>query len=60
MIKSKLLRKLKKDIESTSINAVSKKIGIPYPTIWRLYRGKFAGRMATWDKIDNYYSGAAP
>jgi DNA transposition AAA+ family ATPase len=57
-MKKDLLKRLKADIEKSSINAVAQKIGIAQPTLWRLINGKYDGRMSTWETIENYYNNA--
>lgn len=54
-MKNKLLRKLKRDIERTSIYAVAKAIDMEYSTLYRIISGEFGGRMSTWEKIADFY-----
>lgn len=54
-MRTRLLRKLNRDIGKSSIYRVSKRIGLQYSTLFRIVRGQTAGSMPTWEKIAQFY-----
>lgn len=54
-MRTKLMRKLNRDISRTSIYRVSKQIGLQYTTLFRIVRGRTSGSIPTWEKIAQFY-----
>ncbi len=57
---AKLLKRLREDVKSDRLAAVSRRMGIPYMTlsdIIRLGWGRYSGTLKTWIKIENHYAG---
>ena len=57
-MRDRILKKLIRDIEKTSILNVSNKIKVPYATLHRIANNKGSenGNIRTWDKIEHYYN----
>ena len=55
-MQSRLLKKIKKDLEKISILELSKRMRLSCTTLWRFVNDEeYKGRMASWDIIDKYY-----
>ena len=54
-MRTKLLKIINKDLKHHSLNSLAQEIGVKQPTLYRLVKGIYKGRMDTWEKIDKYY-----
>ena len=55
-MKNELMAFLKdmKENSKVNLNQLAKRIGMPAPTLWRIYYGKRQGSIDTWEKIAQY------
>jgi hypothetical protein len=54
-MKTKILEKLKKDVEKRGYMAMVEKIPIPYGNLYRIVNNQGTCTMRTWEKIEAYY-----
>ena len=54
-MRNELLKKIKNDLKSISLNALSEQMGINQPTLYRIVNDDSRGNIITWEKISKYY-----
>jgi len=54
-MRTELLKKINSDLKKVNLNALSIKMGLEQPTLWRIVNAKSRGSIDVWEKINDYY-----